>query len=921
MSLARSKDHGQQTTGELMNEHTDTRLTDYALDELDAADRANVEALLRDDPQAAAEVEELRGLATSLRAANVGWVDGHRGEVVVGEAHAETTPPSSSSFASLRDSIAAHLDAKPAVAPVKTPIVRHKSWLGRNGALTATMALAAAALFALTIPATWRFVQSAKMASYGFGDTASQTLQGANSGALGGTEAVPLDGSLRYGGSHSSADPLGVAVPSEDSQAAPDRHTSELNYGAVNGSNATTPPVFNLRNDLANRFFKSNDDLVVAGTPLITLSQPGPGNTSTLTATLSAPDPVTTNAGTLNITGSNSYVGATMITAGKLAQSPPAGATHHVAGDGTTRGLTKVAAGTLTFSGEAAVVVNNPEPQTLGRALHDEFSDKPTTLEFAENAFVTDRAAYERRLARLGPEHPELKELEGRFKLSKERVEALRQQEQLAQIRKQEEESDTESYDSIVENPFLRPADSPLSTFSIDVDTASYSNTRRMLNMGRLPPAGAVRLEEFVNYFPYEYPQPTGDAPFSITTEAARCPWNAGHVLVRVGLKGKEMHRKERPASNLVFLVDVSGSMGEPNKLPLVRESLKLLVRELNERDRVAMVVYAGNSGLVLAPTGGDRKARILQAIDNLEAGGSTNGAAGIELAYQLATDNFIKGGVNRVVLTTDGDFNVGVTSQDELVRLIEAKAKSGVFFSALGYGMGNYKDSTLEKLADKGNGNYAYIDTLNEARKVLVEQMSGTLVTIAKDVKIQIEFNPARVAGYRLLGYENRILAAQDFNDDKKDAGEIGAGHSVTALYELIPAGKRGEKEAAKLPEVDPLKYQPMPEVKPLDAVAAKELLTLKLRYKQPDGEKSELLEQPLADEVSDYAQASADFKFASAVAGFGMLLRDSKYKGSATFDAVVELTMEGVGRDEFGYRKEFVELVLKAKESSKIR
>ncbi|MBL9091362.1 MAG: VWA domain-containing protein [Planctomycetaceae bacterium] len=492
---------------------------------------------------------------------------------------------------------------------------------------------------------------------------------------------------------------------------------------------------------------------------------------------------------------------------------------------------------------------------------------------------------------------------------------------QVVRERIEAKQPDTEAYDAIVENPFLRPSESPLSTFAIDVDTASYSNCRRMLNMGQLPPAGAVRLEEFVNYFPYDYPQPTGDAPFSMTTEAARCPWNAEHVLVRIGLKGKEIHRKERPASNLVFLVDVSGSMSEPNKLPLVRESLKLLVRELGENDRVAMVVYAGNSGLVLAPTGGDRKAAILNAIEKLEAGGSTNGAAGIELAYQLATDNFIKGGVNRVVLATDGDFNVGVTSQDELVRLIEAKAESGVFFSALGYGMGNYKDSTLEKLADKGNGNYAYIDTLNEARKVLVEQMSGTLVTIAKDVKIQIEFNPARVAGYRLLGYENRILAAQDFNDDKKDAGEIGAGHSVTALYELIPTGKRGEKEAAGLPEVDPLKYQPMPEVKPLDAVAANELLTLKLRYKQPDGEKSKLLEQPLTDEMSDYAKASADFKFASAVAGFGMLLRDSKYKGSATFDAVVELAMEGVGRDEFGYRKEFVDLVRKAKELWKIR
>ena len=891
-----------------MNEHTDTHLTDYALDELDAAERAKIEAMLRDDPPAAAEVEELRGLATSLRAANVRWDERS-------EAHAESTSTS------LRESIAAHLDAQPAVAPLQAPIALRKSWLRRNGGLAATMALAAAALFAFTIPATWKFVQSAKIASYGFGDSASQEIvQKSESGAAGGADIAPLNGSFRYGGSHTtSVDPLGVAVAREPGRPAPDRRTSHLNYGAVNGNNATpTPPAIHLPTESANRFFKSNDDHVAVGTPLVTLSQPGPDNNLTLTVPL--PTQNTTYAGTLNITDSNSYTGATNITAGKLPQSPPAGAEPQIAGDGTMRGVTIVGAGTLTLSGSGAITVNNPEPTIAGRTV-DRFSDQPTTWEFAESKLISEQSTDERRLARRGPAHLELKELEARFKSSKRRVEELRQQEQLAQIRKQEGEGDTESYDSIVENPFLRPIDEPLSTFSIDVDTASYSNCRRMLNMGQLPPAGAVRLEEFVNYFPYDYPQPTGDAPFSMTTEAARCPWNAEHVLVRVGLKGKEIHRKERPASNLVFLVDVSGSMSEPNKLPLVRESLKLLVRELDENDRVAMVVYAGNSGLVLAPTGGDRKAAILNAIEKLEAGGSTNGAAGIELAYQLATDNFIKGGVNRVVLATDGDFNVGVTSQDELVRLIEAKAKSGVFFSALGYGMGNYKDSTLEKLAAKGNGNYAYIDTLNEARKVLVEQMSGTLVTIAKDVKIQIEFNPARVAGYRLLGYENRILAAQDFNDDKKDAGEIGAGHSVTALYELIPTGKRGEKEAARLPEVDPLKYQPMPEVKPLDTVAANELLTLKLRYKQPDGEKSKLLEQTLSDDVSDYARAAADFKFASAVAGFGLLLRDSKYKGSATFDAVVELAMESIGRDEFGYRKEFVDLVRKAKELSKIR
>jgi Ca-activated chloride channel family protein len=483
-------------------------------------------------------------------------------------------------------------------------------------------------------------------------------------------------------------------------------------------------------------------------------------------------------------------------------------------------------------------------------------------------------------------------------------------------------EMNTDSFDAITENPFVRPTDEPLSTFSIDVDTASYSIVRGMLNRRTRPPRGAVRLEEFINYFPYDYPQPEGDDPFSVNTEAARCPWNADHVLVRVGLKGKEIHRKERPASNLVFLVDVSGSMQDGNKLPWVRESLKMLTRELGDSDRVAIVVYAGNTGLVLPSTGGNRKPTILDAIDRLEAGGSTNGGAGIELAYAVATENFIKGGVNRVILATDGDFNVGVTSQADLVDLIERKAKTGVFFSALGYGMGNLKDSTLEKLADKGNGNYAYIDTLKEAEKSLVEQMSGTLVTIAKDVKIQIEFNPKRVAGYRLLGYENRMLAAQDFNDDTKDAGEIGAGHTVTALYELIPAGKEGKREASKLPKVDELKYQQSPTkleptgLKLTDAAESKEMLTLKLRYKEPDGKTSKLIERTLRDDVKDYAKASGEFKFAAGVASFGMVLRRSAYRGTATFDAALELAQEGLGKDPHGYRAELLDLIRLAKQ-----
>lgn len=463
----------------------------------------------------------------------------------------------------------------------------------------------------------------------------------------------------------------------------------------------------------------------------------------------------------------------------------------------------------------------------------------------------------------------------------------------------------TEAYDHIEDNPFLSPAQNPLSTFSVDVDTASYGNVRRFLNGGQLPPKDAVRIEELVNYFSYDYPQPTGEHPFSVTVEMAGCPWNTEHRLARIGLKGREIAVDKRPPSNLVFLIDVSGSMSPENKLPLLKRALRLLVEQLTEKDSVAIVVYAGNSGLVLPPTSGDQKKKILAALDQLESGGSTNGGEGIGLAYSVAARNFIQEGVNRVLLCTDGDFNVGVTSQGELIRLIEEKAKTGVFLSVFGFGMGNYKDSTLEKLADKGNGNYGYIDTLNEARKVFVEQMSGTLITIAKDVKIQVEFNPAQVSAYRLIGYENRLLRKEDFNDDKKDAGDIGAGHTVTALYEIVPAGK-----SVNLPGVDPLKYQSVPRPSG-DSQATREVMTIKLRYKQPEGDTSRLLEIPATDNQMTYSTASPDFKFASAVAAFGMVLRDSPYKGSATFDTVAELAEEGKGRDSNGYRAEFLRLV----------
>jgi Ca-activated chloride channel homolog len=469
-------------------------------------------------------------------------------------------------------------------------------------------------------------------------------------------------------------------------------------------------------------------------------------------------------------------------------------------------------------------------------------------------------------------------------------------------------EPSNEAYAKIVDNPFQKPAEHPLSTFAIDVDTASYSNVRRFLAQGMLPPPDAVRVEEMINYFPYAYPPPKGDDPFSVCVEVARCPWDEGHRLARIALKGREIPTGNRPSSNLVFLLDVSGSMADANKLPLVKAALKLLVERLGENDRVAIVVYAGASGLVLPSTSCSNKRAILTALDSLQAGGSTNGGEGLKLAYDTAVASFIQGGTNRVILCTDGDFNVGITSQDELTRLIAAKAKSGVFLSALGFGMGNYKDATLERLADRGNGNSAYIDSLKEACKVLIEQMGGTLVTIAKDVKVQVEFNPARVASYRLVGYEDRMLKARDFNDDKKDAGEIGAGHTVTALYELIPAGRE-----ADAPGVDPLKYQ-KPATPPAKAGASHEMFTVKLRYKAPEGDTSKLIEFAIDDDAND-GTPTEDFRFATAVAEFGLVLRNSPYKGESSWESVLELAESSTGPDPSGYRREFIDLVKKAR------
>lgn len=465
------------------------------------------------------------------------------------------------------------------------------------------------------------------------------------------------------------------------------------------------------------------------------------------------------------------------------------------------------------------------------------------------------------------------------------------------------EPTNTENYGHFDDNPVKRVADHPVSTFSIDVDTGAYANVRRMLHQGQLPVKDAVRVEEMINYFSYDYPRPKDTTqPFAVTTELAPAPWNHQAMLLRVGLKGYDIAAEKLPPANLVFLVDVSGSMLSPDKLPLLQNGLGLLVQQLRAQDRVSLVVYAGNTGVLLPPTPGDQKATIRAALASLTAGGSTNGAAGIRLAYAMAEQAYIKGGINRVLLATDGDFNVGTVSFEALKNLVEEKRKTGISLTTLGLGAGNYNDHLMEQLADAGNGNYAYIDTLNEANKVLVSEMSSTLQTIAKDVKIQIEFNPATVTEYRLIGYENRALKREDFNNDKVDAGDIGAGHTVTALYELTLAGSAGGR-------MDPLRYQR----ESRDSQANKsEIALLRLRYKLPESDSSKLLEQPIRTaEIKDASQMSVDFRFASAVAGFGQLLRGGRYTEHFGYDQVLALAQDARGKDAFGYRGEFISLV----------
>ncbi len=466
-------------------------------------------------------------------------------------------------------------------------------------------------------------------------------------------------------------------------------------------------------------------------------------------------------------------------------------------------------------------------------------------------------------------------------------------------------EYQTEDYSLIVENSFHAPVKDPLSTFSIDVDVASYANMRRFLVSGQRPPKDAVRLEELVNYFDYNYPQPTTNVPFSIITESGECPWEPKHKLVHIGIQGKQIATKNLLASNLVFLIDVSGSMQDENKLPLVISSFKILADQLRQIDKVAIVVYAGSSGLVLPSTSGANKNAIIEALEKLRAGGSTAGAAGIQLAYNVARENFIKGGNNRVILATDGDFNVGVSSDADLVRLIEKERESGVFLTVLGFGTGNYMDNKMQELADHGNGNHGYVDNLSEAKKVFVNEFGGTLFTIAKDVKIQVEFNPEQVEGYRLIGYENRMLESEDFNDDKKDAGEIGSDQTVTALYEIIPAGTSSHM----LKSIDPLTYQKVRDAH--NSSNDTELMTVKIRYKEPEGVTSKLIQKVVLDQKGSFASTSENFRWSAAVASFGMLLRESEFKGNSTYEDVELWATGAKGKDTFGYRQEFIQLV----------
>ncbi len=899
----------------------DPRLTAYALGELDPTEQAVVERLLADSPAAKAALEEIRGVATLL----------------TNELRQEAAPELTSAQRSAI--LAGRVTTVAAVAPAiaRLSISRRATrWISRFAAMAAMVALVAVAAF---LPAPGKrshderssevFVNNGIVARDGvqfdfateqLDSTAGLGTEGtslsSNSGLIasatldssGGVaaqkserEVLQGDGSVRLTNGRKrlkDAQPesrlydtrTGNMVDDKDSFSGIGNRTASSSTSPKGKENAD--PKSSLGSQVTERNVSPADEMPAARHPH-NYTYPDVNQTN-------LNDDLAVSSRALSGSGSEPATNHKVKNkqGGKLTPSTPAskpitaptgfGGPGNGGGGGAGRGGYGIVGGGIPGPAAEARDKNGP------RGAVDLLTDgEIANFELAEQNQLNE--------------------------LQKRRAHYYRA-EQLGQLRQGLADLGTEAYEPIVENPYLSSYENPLSTFGTDVDTASYANVRRFLTQQQLPPPNAVRIEELINYFSYTYPQPVNDQPFSVNVEAGRCPWNPGNGLVRIGLKGKEIDSNQRPASNLVFLVDVSGSMQPENKLPLVKMGLNLLTRQMTESDRVAIVTYSDTAVQRLESTNGTNKPAIVGVIDSLQAGGSTNGAQGIQLAYRAAVDHFISGGTNRVILCTDGDFNVGVTGDDELVQLIQERARTKVFFSVLGFGMGNLKDGKLEKLADKGNGHYAYIDSQREAKKVFVEDLSGTLVTIAKDVKLQVEFNPNQVGAYRLIGYENRVMAAQDFNNDAKDAGDIGAGHTVTALYETLPAG-----EAPKPLLGDTLRYRAA--VVPQDGGLAQELLTVKLRYKLPESDTSTLVEVPVnvpkagAPEVGAAGAPaartgmSADFNWAAAVAAFGMILRDSQFRGQANFDMVLELAQGAKGEDKVGRRQEFIDLVKVAK------
>ena len=849
----------------------DQKVTAYALGELDEAGRLEVEARIEREPALREEIAQIRAVAGQLA------------EQLAVEPAPETKPIK-----------------LPATAATTMKIARRPRWAGRPAIAAAVSVVVGGMAISVMLPSLNRARESSD--------------RGRIAANLREIEQAPLQASNDNRGAYQQSKnaPAGQASQPDDAKKVP--YDDILRY-PTNGPDASAPRPQAAIAEPAPAVAPSLQP--PAQLSLSTTASPAESSAATPLADAPAQPSVVTGSvsGLQTLSGNGSVNGGTLAVRGTTAVERSG------SNSVTTLNLQQQAGNRQQQGGQGYVMSGG---NTNGVAVARVGGASGGGVGAGDRTFsgATPYAVKAETSESLDVEG--VKSGSGTLQLATREREKLRR-EALVQVERDDKQFNTEAYDRVVDNAFLDVMPNPLSTFSIDVDTASYANVRRFLTQGQKPPKDAVRIEEMVNYFPYDYDPPAKDAkePFATHVEVADCPWRPEHRLVRVAIKGKEISADKRPASNLVFLLDVSGSMQPENKLPMVKRSMRMLLDKLGGEDRVAIVVYAGSSGLVLPSTACSEGAKdqILNAIENLSAGGSTNGEEGIQLAYSIAKKNFVEGGTNRVILCTDGDFNVGVTNQGDLTRVIEDKAKGGVFLSVLGFGMGNLKDSTMEKLADKGNGNYAYIDTITEAKKVLVEQMSGTLVTIAKDVKIQIEFNPAVIESYRLIGYENRLLAKEDFNDDKKDAGEIGAGHAVTAMYEVVPVGtKPRDGDEKSTPKVDALKYQKLaadPRGLAADDDGSGEMLTLKLRYKQPDADKSALIETPVKDAGGTFAKSSRDFKFASSVAAFGMILRDSPHRGRATYPAVLEWAEDGVGEDKSGYRQEFIELVKKAKQA----